>query len=206
LWSYAQGRADALARSPTPIDWPRAPSALRTARRELYLQLKQADFDYQRLQYNTVVSAGMKMLNTLEAAPADATSASTEFAREGLSLLLRVLNPVVPHITHALWEELGYAAKLGDLVDAPWPKVDATALVQEQIELVLQVNGKLRGKLTVAAGADKSVIEAAALASAAVQKAIAGNGGTGHEHSLARIIVVPNRLVNVVLQRKAVQA
>jgi leucyl-tRNA synthetase len=168
--------------------------------------LKQVDFDYQRLQYNTVVSAGMKMLNTLEAAPADATSASTEFAREGLSLLLRVLNPVVPHITHALWEELGYAAKLGDMVDAPWPKVDASALVQDEIELVLQVNGKLRGKLTVAAGADRSVIEAAALASAPVQKAMAENGGIGHERPSTRVIVVPNRLVNVVLQSKAVRA
>ena len=206
LWAYAQGRADAVARSPTPIDWPRASPEFRTARRELYLQLKQADFDYQRLQYNTVVSAGMKMLNTLEAAPADATSASTEFAREGLSLLLRVLNPVVPHITHALWEELGYAAKLGDIVDAPWPKVDASALVQDEIELVLQVNGKLRGKLTVAAGADRSVIEAAALASAPVQKAMAENGGVGHERPSTRVIVVPNRLVNVVLQTKAVPA
>ncbi|HVR94310.1 MAG TPA: leucine--tRNA ligase, partial [Casimicrobiaceae bacterium] len=206
LWTYAQGRADALARSPTPIDWARTSPELRTARRELHLQLKQADFDYQRLQYNTVVSAGMKMLNTLEAAPADATSAATEFAREGLSLLLRVLNPVVPHITHALWEELGYAAKLGDIVDAPWPKVDATALVQDEIELVLQVNGKLRGKLTVAAGADRSVIEAAALASAPVQKAIAENGGVGHERPSTRVIVVPNRLVNVVLQTKAVPA
>jgi leucyl-tRNA synthetase len=202
LWTYSQGRADALARSPTPIDWPRASPELRTARRELHLQLKQAEFDYQRLQYNTVVSAGMKMLNTLEAAPADATSAATEFAREGLSLLLRVLNPVVPHMTHALWEELGYAAKLGDLVDAPWPKVDAAALAQDEIELVLQVNGKLRGKLTVAADADKGAIEAAALASAPVQKAMAENGAGG-DHSSARIIIVPNRLVNVVLQRKA---
>jgi leucyl-tRNA synthetase len=206
LWTYAHGRADALARSPTPIDWPHAAPELRTARRELHLQLKQADFDYQRLQYNTVVSAGMKMLNTLEAAPADATSAATEFARDGLSLLLRVLNPVVPHITHALWEELGYAAKLGDLVDAPWPKVDASALVQDEIELVLQINGKLRGKLTVAASADKSAIEAAALASAPVQKAMTENGGAGDEHSAPRIIIVPNRLVNVVLQMKAVQA
>ena len=206
LWAYAQGRADALARSATPIDWPRASPALRAARRELHLQLKQADFDYQRLQYNTVVSAGMKMLNTLEAAPADPTSASTELAREGLSLLLRVLNPVVPHLTHALWEELGYAAKFGDLVDAPWPKIDPAALDQNEIELVLQVNGKLRGKLTVAADADKSVIEAAALASAPVRKAIAENGGAGGEHLPARIIVVPNRLVNVVLARKAAGA
>jgi leucyl-tRNA synthetase len=206
LWTYAHGRADALARSPTPIDWPHTAPALRTARRELYLQLKQADFDYQRLQYNTVVSAGMKMLNTLEAAPADATSAFTEFAREGLSLLLRVLNPVVPHITHALWEELGYAARLGDIVDAPWPKVEAAALLQDEIELVLQVNGKLRGKLIVAADADKSVIEAAALASAPVQKAMAENGGAGQERPSTRVIVVPNRLVNVVLRTKAVPA
>jgi leucyl-tRNA synthetase len=206
LWTYAQRHADVLARSPTPIDWPHASPELRTARRELHLQLQQAEFDYQRLQYNTVVSAGMKMLNTLEDAPADATSAATEFAREGLSLLLRLLNPVVPHLTHALWEELGYAAKLGDLVDAPWPQVDATALFQDEIELVLQVDGKLRGKLTVAAGADRSAIEAAALASAPVQKAMAENGSTEHERSVARIIVVPNRLVNVVLQRKAVKA
>jgi leucyl-tRNA synthetase len=206
LWSYGQERADALARSPAPFDWARTSKALRAARRELHLQLKQADFDYQRLQYNTVVSAGMKMLNTLEAVPAEANSASTEFAREGLSLLLRLLNPVVPHITHALWEELGYAAKLGDLVDAPWPEVDPAALVQDQIELVLQINGKLRGKLTVAAGADKSAIEAAALASAPVRKALAENGGIGNEDPPARIIVVPNRLVNVVLPTKTVQA
>jgi len=202
LWAYAQSRSDALARSPTPIDWTRVSPELRAARRELYLQLKQADFDYQRMQYNTVVSAGMKMLNTMEAAPADSTSASTEFAREGISLLLRVLNPVVPHITHALWEELGYAAKFGDIVDAPWPKVESDALVQDEIELVLQVNGKLRGKLTVAAGADRHAIEAAALASAPVQKAMVENGA-GDDHASARIIIVPNRLVNVVLQRKA---
>ncbi|MDQ6917363.1 MAG: leucine--tRNA ligase [Pseudomonadota bacterium] len=205
LWVFAQGRAEALARSPTPVDWARASPALRNARRELHLQVKQADFDYQRLQYNTVVSAGMKMLNTLESAPADATSASTEFAREGLSLLLRVLNPVVPHITHALWEDLGYAAKFGDIIDAPWPSAEASALAQDEIELVLQVNGKLRGKLTVAAGADKKVIEAAALASAPVQKAMAENGGAAG-HAQTRIIVVPNRLVNVVLQAKDARA
>jgi leucyl-tRNA synthetase len=205
LWTYAQGRADALARSPAPIDWARAAPALRTPRRELYLQLKQADFDYQRLQYNTVVSAGMKMLNTLEAAPMDATDAATELAREGISLLLRVLNPVVPHITHALWEDLGYAARFGDLVDAPWPKVHDDALDRDEVELVLQVNGKLRGMLTVAADADKGAIEAAALASAAVRKAMAENGDAD-DAPVARIIVVPNRLVNVVLQKKSVQA
>src|SRR5207245_2058407 len=97
------------------------PSARGEIRRELHAHLKQADDDYRRVKYNTVVSAGMKMLNALEKAPAETTPAAIELVREGLSLLLRVLNPVVPHITHALWEQLGYAAKYGDILDAPWP-------------------------------------------------------------------------------------
>ncbi|HXL85301.1 MAG TPA: hypothetical protein VN989_14450, partial [Casimicrobiaceae bacterium] len=101
-------------------------------------------------------------------------------------------------------EELGYSAKLGDLVDAPWPKVDATALVQDEIELVLQVNGKLRGKLTVAADADNSAIEAAAMASAPVQKILRESPVATHEanaHIGGRVIIVPGRLVNVVLPK-----
>jgi leucyl-tRNA synthetase len=205
LWAYAQGLSDALARSPTAIDWAHAPPAHRAVRRELHLVLKQADYDYRRVQYNTVVSAGMKMLNALEAAPFDATAASIELAREGLSLLLRMLNPVVPHITHVLWEDLGYAVRHGDIVDAPWPQVDAAALAQAEIELVLQVNGKLRGKLIVAASADTAAIEAAAIASAAVQRALAESNGSGDGDvvTAARVIVVPNRLVNVVLAPKS---
>ena len=192
LWAYAQSRADALARPPQTIAWAGAAPALRAARRELYLQLKQADYDYRRIQYNTVVSAGMKMLNALEDAPFDDTPAATELAREGLSLLLRVLNPVVPHITHALWEDLGFAAIRGDILDTPWPEVDALALAQEEIELVLQVNGKLRGKLTVPSTADRAAIERAAAASPEVRKH--GNGAKPK-----KIVVVPGRLVNVVV-------
>ncbi len=73
-------------------------------------------------------------------------------SREGLSILIRVLYPVVPHIGCALWDELGFAAKVGALLDAPWPQVDPAALAQDEIELVLQVNGKLRGKLTRSGG------------------------------------------------------
>jgi leucyl-tRNA synthetase len=149
LWAYAQERAEQLARVPTPVDWSHASPVLREIRRELHMHLKQADDDYRRIKYNTVVSAGMKMLNALESAPAEATPAAIELAREGLSLLLRVLNPVVPHITHALWEQLGYAAKYGDILDAPWPKVDTAALAQEEVEIVLQVNGKTRAKVRV---------------------------------------------------------
>ncbi|NCW82887.1 MAG: leucine--tRNA ligase, partial [Betaproteobacteria bacterium] len=104
-------------------------------RREMHQLLKQADFDYQRRQYNTVVSACMKMLNTLEAAP-DTVSAAAR--SEGFSMLLRVLYPVVPHIAVALWQAMGFEAVAGDLLDAPWPEVDEQALVKQTVSLVLQ--------------------------------------------------------------------
>jgi leucyl-tRNA synthetase len=133
----------------------------------------------------------MKMLNALEAIPADAPGANA-FLREGLSILLRVLYPVAPHIGCALWDELGFEDELGSLLDAPWPQVDPAALAQDEIELVLQVNGKLRGKVTVPAGADGKVIEAAARASPEVVKHAAGA-------PIKRVIVVPGKLVNVVV-------
>ena len=147
----------------------------------------------------------MKMLNALESAPTDDGATSTELVREGLSLLLRVLNPVVPHVTHALWQDLGYAAKYGDIVDAAWPQVDPAALAQDEIELVLQVNGKLRGKLIVAADADTTAIEAAAIAWMHAQRAMGKDLAAGDEAiAVERVIVVPNRLVNVVLPRRTV--
>jgi leucyl-tRNA synthetase len=103
-----------------------------------------------------------------------------------------VLYPVVPHLGCALWEDLGYVGEFGPLLDAPWPQVDPAALEQDEIELVLQVNGKLRGKLTVPASADRAAIEAAARASADVARHAAGA-------PLKKIIVVPGRLVNVVI-------
>jgi leucyl-tRNA synthetase len=152
--------------------------------------LKQASYDYERIQYNTVVSAAMKMLNTLEAVGEG--TAATLLRREGMSILLRVLYPVAPHITCALWDELEYAAQHGPLLDAPWPLPDAAALAQDEIELVLQINGKVRGKLVVPASANKDAIEAAARASAEVAKHGAGA-------PVKKTIVVPGRLVNVVV-------
>ncbi len=99
------------------------------------------------------------MLNALDAVPADAAGAAA-LVREGLSILLRVLYPVVPHIGCALWNDLGFARAHGHLLDAPWPEVDAAALAQDEIELVLQVNGKLRGRIIVPASADHAAIEA----------------------------------------------
>ncbi|MEO6321532.1 MAG: class I tRNA ligase family protein, partial [Polaromonas sp.] len=161
-------------------------------RLEVHTLLKQVDYDYQRMQYNTVVSGGMKLLNALEDFKGDISAASVAALREGFGILLRCLYPATPHLTHALWSELGYAAEAGDLLDAPWPEVDASALQQDEIELVLQINGKLRGSVTVPAGADKAAIEAAALASEAFIKQVAGAPAK-------KVIVVPGRLVNIVV-------
>ena len=109
---------------------------------------------------------------------------------ECLSIFVRVLYPVAPHITHVLWQELGYAASFGDILDAPWPQVDPAALEQADIELMIQVNGKLRGSVRVPKDADKASIEAAALATESVQKFLTGTP--------KKVIVVPGKLVNIV--------
>ena len=155
---------------------------------ELHTVLKQVGYDYERMQYNTVVSGAMKMLNALEAFKADAPAT----LREGFGLLLRVLYPACPHITCALWEELGYAKAHTSLWDAPWPQVDESALARDTVDLVLQVNGKLRGSLSVPADADRSRIEALAAASEEVARFSEGR-------SIRKIVVVPGRLVNVVV-------
>ena len=111
---------------------------------------------------------------------------------EGFSILLRVLYPACPHITDQLWNELGYAACCGDLLDTAWAGVDESALVRDEIELMLQINGKLRGSVLVPASADKAQIEQLALASEAFAKA--ANGAVAK-----KVIVVPGRLVNVVV-------
>jgi leucyl-tRNA synthetase len=188
LWTFAQARAGTIGSSDGV---GAADAAVAAARREIHTTLKQANYDYERLQYNTVVSAAMKMLNALEAVPFDAPGAASLIS-EGLSILLRTLYPIAPHVTWTLWNDLGYAKRHGDLLDAPWPDVDPAALVQDEIELVLQVNGKLRGKLTVPAAADRAAIEAAARASAEVAKH--ANGAP-----VKKVVVVPGRLVNVVV-------
>ena len=161
-------------------------------RLEIHTVLKQIDYDYQRMQYNTVVSGAMKIINALEGFKGGETADGQIAMIEGFGILLRVLYPATPHITHVLWKELGYANKQGDILDAAWPQVDPKALMQDELELVLQVNGKLRGSIRVPAGADKAQIEAAALANEDAQKFI--NGATPK-----KVVVVPGRLVNIVV-------
>ena len=161
-------------------------------RLEIHTVLKQVDYDYQRMQYNTVVSGAMKMINALEDFKAMASPGAAVALLEGYGILLRCLYPATPHIVHSLWRELGYAGHLGEVLDAPWPKVDPSALVQDEIELMLQINGKLRGSIVVSAGASKAEIEHAALHCEIFKKVADGA-------KPKKVIVVPGRLVNVVV-------
>ena len=189
MQSIAAGAGAANAGGLKGIEFGAEAKALR---REIHTVLRQVDYDYQRMQYNTVVSGAMKMINALEDFKALQSPGAQAALAEGFGILLRCLYPATPHIAHSLWQQLGYAGAHGELLDAPWPQVDPAALVQDHIELVLQVNGKLRGSIRVSAQADKASIEQLALASDAFTK---HSGGA----PVKKVIVVPGRLVNVVV-------
>ena len=186
LWNFGVKQAEAAkGAGAVPANLPEDAKALR---REVHKVLEQISYDYERMQYNTVVSGGMKLLNALEGFKGDAP----EVIREAFGILLRALYPACPHVTWHLWEQLGHAAVAGDLLDAAWPEVDPAALVQDEIELMLQVNGKLRGSIRVPASADKATIEAMALANPECIRFAEGKPPK-------KIVVVPGRLVNVVV-------
>jgi leucyl-tRNA synthetase len=189
VWQFAARHAELLraARDDLSALGDKA-SALR---REIHAVLRQVSYDYERMQYNTIVSGAMKLLNALEDFKPDGSAGDAAVLREGVSVLLRVLYPACPHITQVLWQELGFEQAAGVLLDARMPAVDESALVQDEIELVLQVNGKTRGAVRVAAAADKATIEAAATAAPEVAK-------FGEGRAVRKVIVVQGRLVNVV--------
>ncbi|MFN2644897.1 MAG: leucine--tRNA ligase, partial [Burkholderiales bacterium] len=154
------------------------------ARHELHSILSQANYDIQRHQFNTVASACMKILNLLERVPAPSAT-----AKEGLSILLRVLCPITPHICHQLWRELGFG---DDVMRAPWPEPDPAALEQDEVELVVQVNGVKRGTVRIAKSADQKALEALARSLDFVKR-------QAGDKPIKRIVVVPGRLINVVV-------
>ncbi len=158
----------------------------RDARREVHEALQKALYDYQRQQFNTVVSACMAMVNTLYKLGADPGEGAVR--REGLGIVLRLLAPIAPHLSHHLWRELGFGE---DILAAPWPAVDEAALAREALEYVVQVNGKVRAKVQVPADADRDAVERAARADDNVARFTAGK-------AVAKVIVVPGKLVNIV--------
>ena len=193
VWAFGAKQAKAL-RGGAAAEPGAAPlrAEARALRREVHRVLRQMSYDYERMQYNTVVSGCMKLLNALEGFAFDASDGDAAVLREGTSVLLRALYPACPHITHELWVELGFGQAAGSLLDARWPQVDEAALEQDEVELVLQVNGKLRGALRVPAQADRAAIEAAAAASPDFLRYAEGRAPK-------KVVVVPGRLVNVVV-------
>ena len=197
VWNYAYGNMSGIVLVNRREIIASGFGAYKKARRELHVLLRQANYDLGRMQFNTVASATMKMLNLLESTVAQPKLASEtpvfndllNFRAEGFSILLRLLSPITPHICHTLWRELGYD---DDILAASWPEPLAEALQQDEIELVLQVNGKTRGSVRVAAGADRAVVEAAAMAGETARKFMEGK-------PVKKVVVVPGRLVNIVV-------
>jgi leucyl-tRNA synthetase len=183
------------------FSWDEIHSDQKNIRRDVHQILRQALHDFSKQQFNTVIAGCMKILNALgsvqlsigEADPATGVlpvmNAAAVIRCEGFGIILRLLSPISPHICHCLWRELEYGE---DVLQAPWPTVDQEALVADTVELVVQVNGKLRGRISVAANADKEEIEQAALAEENVQRFVTGK-------AVKKIVVVPGRLVNVVV-------
>jgi len=156
------------------------------ARREIHQALQQANRDYERQQFNTVVSACMKIINVLY--KLGNTENDRALLHEGLGITLSLLAPIAPHVTHYLWQELGYGA---DILTASWPEPDEAALKQESIQIVIQVNGKVRTRIQVPADADRDAVEQTALADATIQKFIG-------DAQVRKVILVPGKLVNIV--------
>jgi leucyl-tRNA synthetase len=156
---------------------------------QLHATIQKVSDDYgRRQQFNTAIAAVMELMNALAKANDDSL-AGRAVMQEALQAVVVLLAPIVPHACQALWSELQPGA---NLLDAAWPAVDETALVQDEIELMLQVNGKLRGNMKVAKSAGKDEIEKLALANPAVLKFIEGQ-------AVKKVVVVPGRLVNVVV-------
>ena len=183
LWNYAYEHRDAL--DATPVDPAALDAKHKTIRHTIHSELRSARYDYSRNQFNTVVSSTMKILNAIS----EIDAANNRLRYEGLRILLLVLAPIAPHITAALWQELGYT---GNILDTAIPEPDEAALQQDSITLAVQVNGKRRAEISVAANADNDTIIATALAHPDVARHTEGK-------TPKKSIVVPGKLVNLVV-------
>ncbi|MCP3866608.1 MAG: leucine--tRNA ligase [Gammaproteobacteria bacterium] len=184
LWTLAWNRRLDLKSAPGKLENPT--EAQKAARREIHSALKQARFDYERYQFNTVVSACMKIVNTLYRL--GDTPADQVILKEGLGIVLTLLGPIAPHAAHSLWRELEYG---DEVLNAAWPTPDESALQQDSIQYVVQVNGKVRAKIMISSRADKQAIEKAAIEDTNVRRFIG-------DAQVRKIIVVPRKLINIV--------
>ncbi len=186
LWKQVGDHVDGG--MPEPLDPEALTDGQKALRRAVHASIAKVGDDIgRRYTFNTAIAANMELLNELNRF-ADNSAQGRAVMQEALEAVVLMLSPIVPHITHALWHALGHAEAV---VDCAWPVCDDSALVQEQITLVVQVNGKVRGKIDVAADAAKSDIEARVLSQPNVQKHM-------QDRPVKKFIVVPGKLVNVV--------
>jgi len=176
--------------------WEGLSKELGQIRNEIHLLLAQANRDVAKYQFNTVIAAAMKMINSIQLAVAmiesdnaNRTNAVAVLA-ESVDILLRLLAPIVPHITHELWTALG---REGEIINMQWPQSDSRALQTATVQLIVQVNGKLRSKIEVDVDSSKDEVEALALSDENVQRFT-------NDKQIVKVIVVPKRLVNIVVK------
>ncbi|MBV8801600.1 MAG: leucine--tRNA ligase [Gammaproteobacteria bacterium] len=190
LWAFAYAQRECIqalnAAASVTLNIETLNSQNRILLRQIYEIVEQTTYDYERLQLNTIVSGCMKLFNILTKIPSD--DSNQQLIYEGISLLLRLLAPVAPHITQSLWQELHYP---GILHTAPWPIVNSATIEMPTIELVVQINGKMRTKITVPSDADNTTIQKITLEDTKVQHTLTAK-------TVKKCIVVPNRLVNIV--------
>lgn len=163
--------------------------ATKNARRQLHDILRQINFDYERQQFNTVVSGCMKLMNLISEYSVTDENQQLLFYHEIFSILLRTLAPIIPHLSHYLWRECGYGE---NVLLSHWPLVDEKALISTTQELVVQVNGKLRGKIIVPSNASQAQQEQIALADSHIKKVLG-------DMTVKKVIVVPGKLINIVV-------
>nr|WP_299240837.1 leucine--tRNA ligase [uncultured Halomonas sp.] len=174
--------------TPGALDTNALDDEQRRLRRKTHETIKKASDDIgRRTTFNTAIAAVMELTNELSRF-ADASPMGLAVAREALEACVLLLAPITPHACHALWAELGHEKPV---IDAAWPETDESALVKDSIELVVQVNGKLRARIEVDTSASKESIEALALENENVQRHIEGK-------TLRKVIVIPGKLVNIV--------
>lgn len=175
------------------LDWNKASLEAQADRREIYLLLQSAQYDYERLQLNTVASSCMKLLNHLQTLTQKISGEAKPYYQSliatGTHTLLSILNPITPHITQALWEEANFP---GNIIEAAWPKINKTALQTASIDISVQINGKMRSRISIPSNADKETIEKIALADEKVIQHMQGK-------SIQKTFIVPNKLINLLL-------
>lgn len=172
-----------------PALHPELSPELKSIRLQLHQTIAKVSDDMDRRHtFNTAIAAVMELMNNLAKLQGTDT-ASRNLIQEALENIVLLLSPIIPHICHTLWRELKPGTELSD---QPWPKVDNSALVQNDVTLVVQVNGKLRGQIRVAKDAEREAIEHIALENEQVKKHI-------DDRVIKKVIVVPDRLVNIVV-------